>query len=220
MVNSLIHYGVKGMKWGVRRTPEQLGHINNPKAKTGNLNLYGQKGHNALFVTGLSGSGKSTFAKELSKKIDAEVIHLDLYFERKGEGNNENFNAFLKENGVIKEKMFNDKGKLNYEVSDRILPLIKKYPNNVIVEGVQILDTTLSEHPRKFFKGEPMISLQTPKNLSVKRAMTRDGVSKDKINDMLQRAEETYKIKSDLEIELNLTIGKHYVEQLVRKKVS
>lgn len=22
----LIHYGVKGMKWGVRRTPEQLGH--------------------------------------------------------------------------------------------------------------------------------------------------------------------------------------------------
>lgn len=23
----LIHYGVKGMKWGVRRTPEQLGHV-------------------------------------------------------------------------------------------------------------------------------------------------------------------------------------------------
>lgn len=23
----LVHYGVKGMKWGVRRTPEQLGHL-------------------------------------------------------------------------------------------------------------------------------------------------------------------------------------------------
>lgn len=25
----LIHYGVKGMKWGIRRTPEQLGHLKN-----------------------------------------------------------------------------------------------------------------------------------------------------------------------------------------------
>lgn len=28
--NSLEHYGIKGMHWGVRRTPEQLG---NKKAK-------------------------------------------------------------------------------------------------------------------------------------------------------------------------------------------
>ena len=27
-MNELYHYGVKGMKWGVRRTPEQLGHKN------------------------------------------------------------------------------------------------------------------------------------------------------------------------------------------------
>lgn len=25
----LIHHGVKGMRWGVRRTPEQLGHVTN-----------------------------------------------------------------------------------------------------------------------------------------------------------------------------------------------
>lgn len=27
MSELLIHYGVKGMKWGIRRTPEQLGHV-------------------------------------------------------------------------------------------------------------------------------------------------------------------------------------------------
>ena len=32
MENCIYHYGVKGMKWGVRRTPEQLGH-NRKKAR-------------------------------------------------------------------------------------------------------------------------------------------------------------------------------------------
>lgn len=27
MSTELKHYGVKGMRWGVRRTPEQLGHV-------------------------------------------------------------------------------------------------------------------------------------------------------------------------------------------------
>lgn len=29
----IYHYGVKGMKWGVRRTPEQLGHTKKSIAK-------------------------------------------------------------------------------------------------------------------------------------------------------------------------------------------
>lgn len=31
--NVLVHHGIKGMKWGVRRTPEQLGHAPSKKRK-------------------------------------------------------------------------------------------------------------------------------------------------------------------------------------------
>lgn len=35
MEETLLHYGIKGMKWGVRRTPEQLGHARDPKKRKG-----------------------------------------------------------------------------------------------------------------------------------------------------------------------------------------
>lgn len=214
MVNLyLAHYGVKGMRWGVRkdrsanRTPQNF--------KSGNLNLFGTDGHNALFVTGISGSGKSTFSTELAKKIDAEVVHLDSYFEKNGTGNNQEFNSFIKQNGLTKENMFVN-GKLNYSESDKFLPLIKAYHKRVIVEGVQILDNTLSDQARDFFKNEPMIVLQTSKRISTSRAMLRDGISKTKIDEMINRADEAYKIKSELEKELNLAVGKQYVDMLIK----
>lgn len=38
--DELMHYGVKGMHWGIRRTPEQLGHINHGKPKLYKLHNY------------------------------------------------------------------------------------------------------------------------------------------------------------------------------------
>lgn len=35
-LNELEHYGIKGQKWGVRRTPEQLGHVTEKKRKVSN----------------------------------------------------------------------------------------------------------------------------------------------------------------------------------------
>ena len=43
MDNTLMHYGIKGMKWGIRRTPEQLGH----KPRSNRVSNYVQRKRNA-----------------------------------------------------------------------------------------------------------------------------------------------------------------------------
>lgn len=37
--NELFHYGIKGMKWGVRRTKEQLGYKSKSKTSTENFSM-------------------------------------------------------------------------------------------------------------------------------------------------------------------------------------
>lgn len=211
---NIIHTGVKGMKWGVRKDNSKSSY--KTSYKTGNLDKFGTTGHNILFVTGLSGSGKSTFSLELAKKTNSEVIHLDSYFEKSGVGNNPQFNKFLNSQGVNKTTMFKSDGKLEYSVSDKILPLLKKYNKKVIVEGVQIMDTTLSENTRGFLKNEPCISLLTSKTISMNRATNRDG-SYNNVKELIDTYERVSKLKTEMEQELNLSIGKYQVEQMIGK---
>lgn len=125
-MNELFHYGVQGMKWGVRRyqpypkgytgdgkytggnvsgnalTRDEILAIKNlKKAKTANMDKFGKDSkHNVCYIAGYSGSGKSTTALGLKRKND-KVIHLDSYSESGLEHmHDKEFNKFLEKHGV------------------------------------------------------------------------------------------------------------------------
>ena len=110
-MNELYHHGIKGQRWGYRRFQNEDGSLTNAgknrkynkrnmkNADTQNLDKWGtDKDHNILYISGKSGSGKSTAALAMSDS-NTDVIHLDSYFElkNKSEANknkNENFQQF------------------------------------------------------------------------------------------------------------------------------
>lgn len=144
---TLTHYGIKGMRWGIRRTPEELGHKNIKKATKLRYNQWGaDKYHNVLYVTGASGSGKSTIGKMLSK--DASLISLDYYLENVPKedfewGSNKDFNSFLKSKGVdvAKVKSANassDKAVIDFQKAIASYGQELHPSKKVVVEGAQI----------------------------------------------------------------------------------
>lgn len=75
--DELYHYGIKGMKWGVLRTPEQLGHyLKKVKrfTKRGSFKIPEQRDHYLKrYATPLQENVK-TFMKSISKKVMREFV--------------------------------------------------------------------------------------------------------------------------------------------------
>lgn len=203
----IVHYGVKGMKWGIRK--DNI--YSDAKIKSGRLNIFGSPGHNILYITGISGSGKSTLALNLAKKLNAEPIHLDWYYDGRSKQESP-FKKFLKDNGVDLNKVYNNNNKLNYSESDKIFPLLQKYSkqHRLIVEGVQLLDHTMSVNMTKILMEEPVISVQTSVRISLNRANKRDGNATKFIT--LQK---TKRLQDMLDDDLALKIGEAYANTLL-----
>ena len=201
-MTELYHHGVKGQKWGVRRYQNKDGSLtpagknrnynkrNMKNADTQHLDKWGtDKDHNILYISGKSGSGKSTAALAMSDS-NTNVIHLDSYFElkNKSEANknkNERFNNFLKKNGfdinsLNDGKLFKNDIKEYFKKVDKFTDLSEEfareeygYSRKIIMEGVQLLDETMYPNKR-FFDDKPCILLKTNDNISRKRAKERD----------------------------------------------
>lgn len=145
---------------------------------------------NALYITGHSGSGKSTVAKKLGDK-KTNIIHLDPYFEDIYAKRDNDFDKFLSRNFPQYKEISNPSTvKLHSKEWGKIVDGFEKQidafaksqhtkGNKVIVEGVQLDDDTLYPD-KKVFQNKPMLITGTGAIPSFYRARARDGVFRHK----------------------------------------
>jgi len=208
MDDIIEHHGIKGQKWGIRRFQNPDGSLTEEgkkrystkdilkNAKTYNLDSWGKDpDHNILYVTGFSGSGKSTAAENLGDK-NTDVVHLDIYIEpwmdseETGIYECKALNKFLDKKGVPYKKLrdgsFNDEtgkpynNKQWWKTIDQLQEGIEAFGKSqynkkrrVVVEGVAMNDETMYED-KSFFKGKPLAIMKTGAIKSTYRAAKRD----------------------------------------------
>lgn len=143
--------------------------------------------HNILFITGLSGSGKSTYARQLAKEENATIIELDIfqcYDKFKNAGTRKNdismkmVSEFLEENpemvdidfSNIKLESFGDSFTKYFKW---LLNKLHKSNERYIIEGIHIMLFI----PYSDIKGEPIICIGTSMIKSFWRMWKREGLT-------------------------------------------
>lgn len=160
------------------------------KAKSANVDKWQTSAdNNVLYISGLSGSGKSTVSNLIGKNANGNVIRLDAYLSpmsslSKRQLQDKEFNSFMAKKGIDYKNVIIDSTEstrsLNYKIVDDIRDAIEdfgkiQYRKNkpVVVEGVQLMDTTLSED-KGYYKNKPFVLLSTSALKSNIRSSKRD----------------------------------------------
>ena len=192
------------------------------KSKSRNTELWGEdENHNVLYITGYSGSGKSTVTEEL-KDSNTIVIHLDLYFDEyynpNAGGKSSIFTEFLKKrnipipNTIDKNEWASKKVLTKFENAIEDFGKYQfKLGKKVIVEGVQIADDTLFPD-KTSYADKCIIVLQTSQAKSMANAAKRDAKSVGKTmvdmvskhKDLSQDRKNIKKLEKDSGVKPNL----------------
>ena len=206
-MNELKHYNVKGTNWYKHKFGNWERHakyangqpnpetMNGIKVKSYNMSSWGSDAdHNTLFITGYSGSGKSTIAVDLRNKR-TNVIHLDLFTESIGSWSKADrdpeFSRYLEETGSDfykisdpekygVKKQTKEFGDLLQSFEDSIVDFSRQQYDKgkrVVVEGVQLSDNTLFPD-KSYFKDKPLIVTRT----NALTSFIRSGIRDEKLN--------------------------------------
>lgn len=137
-----------------------------------------ERGRNIAYITGLSGSGKSTISNRIGTK-DTIVIHLDAIETCTPTHRTEFIIKELKSRFKwYDEKWYKSKGRYVDDMEHIILEVIdicEKKPNQLfIIEGVQLFESITPE----FFIGKPVLIKGTSVLNSILRRFRRNGNGK------------------------------------------
>ena len=192
-VDEFQHHGIMGQRWGVITRNVGVNYIPIGRrnsmlknATTYNLDSWGKSpSTNVLYVTGYSGSGKSSLAVAMQGQKD-DVIHLDSYFDNPDGPRDKRFDTHLKKTCPEYVELSLSKGQLSISEFDRIATKFENEIENfgkaefangrkVICEGVQLLDNTIRPD-KNFFRDKPMIIMNTGAITSAYRSAKRDEI--------------------------------------------
>lgn len=218
-----------------------IGLKNLKHSRTSNLDKWGTGPNtNVLYITGYSGSGKSTTANSMARTNDT-VIHLDGYSEMHAKSaQNKKFNKYLDINCPKWKRMINatengDNGTIKryskeyWKIVDNFQKAVEKFGrdeyksgNKVIVEGVQIADDWFAAD-KSYYADKPVVVLSTNPVTSMKRAFDRDGRGNiivglknlDNTKEYLQWYMHSYNRLNDMAKAANAKKGQEYINRLL-----